>query len=60
MRLNLWQVICSVLAAFFGVQKEENRRRDFQEGNVFAYIIVGIILAILFVLGLIAVVKLVT
>lgn len=60
MKLKLWQVIMSVLAAFLGVQKDANRQRDFEQGNIFAYIIVGIIATILFVVGLIALVNFIT
>ena len=56
---TLWQVIGSVQAAFFGVQSEKNRERDFTHGNARQYITVGLIATILFVLFLWAVVKLV-
>lgn len=49
----------SVLAAMFGVQKNQNRERDFQFGNPAIFIILGIIMVTLFVFGVIAVVKLV-
>ena len=29
-KLSLWQVICSVFAAGFGVQSKENKVRDFR------------------------------
>ncbi|MBF8222106.1 DUF2970 domain-containing protein [Halomonas sp. 328] len=38
----MWQVIKSVLAAFFGVQKERQRRRDFEEGRPGHFILVGL------------------
>ncbi|WP_355662190.1 DUF2970 domain-containing protein [Halomonas salifodinae] len=41
----MWQVIKSVLAAFFGVQKERQRRRDFEEGRPGHFILVGLVLA---------------
>ncbi|MEH6359055.1 MAG: DUF2970 domain-containing protein, partial [Pseudomonadales bacterium] len=28
-KLTLWQIICSVFAAAFGVQSDKNRERDF-------------------------------
>ncbi|HXG29648.1 MAG TPA: DUF2970 domain-containing protein [Nevskiales bacterium] len=56
---TLWQVIHSVLAAFFGVQSEANRRRDFTRGKPSQYIIVGLIATALFVLIMIGIVKLV-
>jgi hypothetical protein len=56
---TLWQVIHSVLAAFFGVQSEANRRRDFTRGKPSQYIIVGLIATALFVLIMIGIVRLV-
>ena len=56
---GLISMVVSVLAAFLGVQTEKNRHRDFQHGNPKAYIIIGVILTILFVLGLVGVVNLV-
>lgn len=44
------QVVMSVLAAFFGVQSERNRQRDFQQGQPIHFIIAGIILTVLFIL----------
>lgn len=45
----MWQVIKSVLAAFFGVQKDKQRRHDFEEGKPAAFIIVGIGVALVMV-----------
>lgn len=56
---SLWQIISSVSAAFFGVQNDKNRQRDFTNGSVKSYIIVGIILAVLMVLTLISIVNIV-
>jgi hypothetical protein len=56
---TLWQVIKSVLGAFFGVQSSKVRERDFTKGNPWAYIIVGLIAVTLFVLMLVGIVKLV-
>ncbi|MBI2792555.1 MAG: DUF2970 domain-containing protein [Gammaproteobacteria bacterium] len=56
---TLWQVIKSVLGAFFGVQSSKVRERDFTKGNPWAYIIVGLIGVTLFVLMLVGIVKLV-
>jgi hypothetical protein len=47
---NLVQVVASVLAAFFGVQSEQNRQRDFAGGNPLVFIVVGLVLTALFVL----------
>ena len=52
-------VIKSVLASFFGVQSDKNRRRDFQHGNPGQFILVGIVLTLIFILAMIALVKLI-
>lgn len=44
------QMVMSVLAAFFGVQSERNRQRDFQHGKPIYFIVAGIILTVLFIL----------
>lgn len=46
----MWQVIKSVLAAFIGVQRERQRRRDFETGRPGHFVLVGLLLAGLFVL----------
>ncbi len=49
----------SIAAAFFGVQSNKNREKDFSQGKVSYFIIAGIISVIVFIVGLIAVVSLV-
>lgn len=51
-RPNLWQVFLSVVAALFGVQTEQARVRDFSQKSPLPYIAVGIVLIVLFVLGI--------
>lgn len=51
----MWGVIKSVLAGFFGVQKEQRRREDFEHGKPLAFIIVGLVMGLLFVVGVAAV-----
>ncbi|EPC04311.1 hypothetical protein L861_03045 [Litchfieldella anticariensis FP35 = DSM 16096] len=46
----MWEVIKSVLAAFFGVQKERQRQHDFQHGKPGAFIAVGIVMAAVLVM----------
>ncbi|QMU60516.1 MAG: DUF2970 domain-containing protein [Gammaproteobacteria bacterium] len=50
-------VVKSVLASFFGVQSDKNRKRDFQHGSPAQFIIVGLVLTILFIIGMILIVK---
>ena len=47
------QVIKSVLAAFIGVQSEDNRKKDFEQGSLSTYIIAGLIFTVLFVAAII-------
>jgi hypothetical protein len=56
---GLWQVVKSVLAAFLGVQSNQNRERDFTHGSAGMFIAVGLGMTLLFVLAVWAVVKLV-
>ncbi|CAM4172152.1 DUF2970 domain-containing protein [Shewanella aquimarina] len=53
------QLFLSTLAAFFGVQTEQNRIRDFQSSSPLPFIVMGILLAIALVVSLIFIVKLV-
>ncbi|MEM7195180.1 MAG: DUF2970 domain-containing protein [Pseudomonadota bacterium] len=40
----------SIVAGFFGIQKESNRQRDFESGNFWYFIGGGIVFVILFML----------
>ena len=61
MLTQIWQVFTSTLAAFFGVQSDKNRYRDFGENDSpIAFIIMGIVMAVLLVLGLVFIVSQVT
>lgn len=54
---NLSHIVKSVLAAMVGVQSDKNRQVDFQHGSLGAYVIVGIVATVLFVLAIVTVVK---
>ena len=58
-KLSLIQVFSSVLASFFGVQKNETRERDFTHGRARDFIIVGIVLTLAFILVVLGIVQLV-
>lgn len=58
-RQSLFSVFRSVSASMFGVQSSKKHAEDFAEGNVKAYIVVGLIATILFVLAIWGLVKLV-
>lgn len=56
---TIFQVIGSVLAAFFGVQSSKNKERDFKHGNHKVFIIVGILMTLVFLASVITVVQIV-
>jgi hypothetical protein len=56
---SLWQMMFSVLAAFFGVQSSSKHARDFTHGKFHQFVILGLIGTVLFVLVVWGVVKLV-
>ena len=56
---SLFSVFRSVSASMFGVQSSKKHEEDFARGSVKAYIIVGLIATILFVLTIWGLVKLV-
>jgi len=56
---NLLDTIKSVGAAFFGVQSEKNRERDFKHGKLSHFIIVGVVAVVAFIALLVAVVSIV-
>lgn len=58
-KLSLIQVFGSVVASFFGVQKNATRERDFRRGRARDFIIVGAVLTVLFILAVWGVVQLV-
>ncbi|MEH6736435.1 MULTISPECIES: DUF2970 domain-containing protein [unclassified Shewanella] len=55
--MSIWRVFSSTVAAFFGVQTEKNRQKDFQNQSPLPFIIMGIILAIALVISLILIVN---
>ena len=57
---SIAQIIRSVIAAAVGIQTETNRQKDFQEGaSPKAYILVGLIATVVFILTVIMIVRLV-
>ncbi len=49
--VTAFTIIRSVFAAFFGVQKNANRERDFASGKFWHFFIAGIIFVLLFMLA---------
>ena len=58
-KVGFWEVLKSVLSAFFGVQSRRNRERDFRHGKPIHFIVVGLLATLLFVLTIFGVVRLV-
>jgi uncharacterized membrane protein YidH (DUF202 family) len=50
-------ILISTLAAAFGVQSRKNLEKDFKHGNIYTYILSGVIFTIAFVLGVIFIVS---
>ena len=55
----MWRVFVSVIAAMFGVKGQRNRECDFNHDRFRDYAMVGIVLAVLFVVIVIGVVQVV-
>lgn len=58
-KLSWFQVFSSVIASFFGVQKNATRERDFTHGKARDFIIVGLVLTLVFILVIFGIVQLV-
>lgn len=58
-KVNLFTMIGSIFAMWFGVQTKANRERDFQHGKFHHFAIGGVIFAILFVLFVYGIVQVV-
>jgi len=58
-RLSFWQLLKSTLSAFIGVQSNANRERDFSQGKISQFVLMGILFGAVFVLTIIGVVQLV-
>jgi len=51
------EIIKSVLSAAIGVQSDENRKKDFEQGSLSTYVVTGLIVTVLFVVFLVFVVS---
>ena len=45
-------ILLSVLASAFGVQSQQNYQRDFSQGNLITYVVIGILFVVFFVTAL--------
>lgn len=57
-QVSTWDVIVSVFRAWFGVQTEKNRKRDFSTNDPTPFIIAGVIFALVMIVGVMIAVKL--
>lgn len=57
--LTFLEILGSTFAAALGVQRFENRKRDFTRGNAIHFIISGILFVTCFVVGMIVLVNIV-
>lgn len=55
---SLLSVFRSVSASMFGVQSSKQHEEDFARGNVWSYVVVGLVATLLFILAVWGVVKL--
>ena len=56
--MEFLSAIKSVMAAMIGVQKSDTLKEDFSKKTAMPFIVAGIIMTVLFVLGVYAIVKL--
>lgn len=56
--VSVLDVVISVFRAWFGVQTEENRKRDFSSNDPTPFIVAGIIFTLIMIVGVIIAVKL--
>jgi hypothetical protein len=57
--ISFGKLLMSVLSAFFGVQSNANRQRDFSSGKLSHFIIIGLMLGLAFIFIVIGVVQIV-
>ncbi len=55
--VTLLTVMASVFASFFGVQKDKNRRRDFESGKFWHFFAAGLLFVLVFLLAVWGAVK---
>lgn len=54
---GLLRIIASTMAGAFGVQSQKNRERDFQNGNIWIFVVSGILFTVLFIFTVTTVVR---
>jgi hypothetical protein len=58
-KAKIIQLIKSVFSAAIGVQSDENRRKEFEQGSLLTYVIAGIIFTVLFIGSLVLLVSII-
>lgn len=56
-QVSTLDVVISVFRAWFGVQTEENRKRDFNSNDPTPFIVAGILFTLIMIVGVIIAVK---
>lgn len=56
-QVSTLDVVISVFRAWFGVQTEENRKRDFTSNDPTPFIVAGVIFTLIMIIGVIIAVK---
>ena len=51
-KVSIIKAVLSVLASFIGIQSNVNRERDFKSNSPVLFIVIGIIVAIFFIMSL--------
>ena len=46
---GFWAVVFSTMAAAFGVQSKRSHERDFNHGNIWAFVVAGLIFTSVFI-----------
>jgi len=57
--LSFLQMLVSILASFFGVQSDKNRKRDFEQGRPIHFIVAGVFMTIVWYVSIYLIVKVV-
>lgn len=54
---GFWAIVFSTMAAAFGVQSKRSHERDFTHGNIWVFVVAGVIFTALFIATLYAIVQ---
>jgi hypothetical protein len=56
-KLGFFQLLLSAIGALFGIQSEEKRKQDFEKGDAGSFIVIGIIMVVVLIVGMITLVS---